>query len=122
MSELAIQNLEQHQVQLDEDGVLVAVSRQALNETLDYIDSLRKEIEEVKFALQVEENDNEYNCAEKDKLKEENERLKACLKFAKHALEPYDDVKPRNWLTDKDNLREAHQSILKILAPQIEGK
>ncbi len=37
---------------------------------------LNKELEEVKFALQVEEHDNEYNCAERDKLKEENERLK----------------------------------------------
>lgn len=42
-------------------------------------DELRQELEEVKFALQVEENDNEYNCAEKDRLKEENERLRRAL-------------------------------------------
>lgn len=60
--------------------------------------------------------------AEIEKLTQEVERLRSCLKFAKHALEPYDDVKPRNWLTDKDNLRDAHQAILKILAPYIEEK
>ncbi len=40
---------------------------------------ITKELEEIKFALQVEEHDNEYNCAEKDKLKAENARLRAVL-------------------------------------------
>ena len=35
--------------------------------------------EELEFALSVEEHDNEYNCAEKDKLKAENARLRAVL-------------------------------------------
>jgi Mg2+ and Co2+ transporter CorA len=82
MSELAIQDLKQHQGQLDEDGCFVAVSRQALNETLDYVDSLRQELEEIKFALQVEEHDNEYSCNKIDKLEAENTRLRDALKSA----------------------------------------
>lgn len=33
----AIQSLDNHQEQLDHDGVMVGVSRQALQEVLDYI-------------------------------------------------------------------------------------
>jgi predicted metal-dependent hydrolase len=85
---------------------------EALKE-LEEVGLSKKTINTIRKALEAKE---------PEELRQEVERLRACLKFAKHALEPYDDVKPRNWLTDKDNLREAHQSILKILAPQIEGK
>jgi hypothetical protein len=34
------------------------------------------------------------------------------------ALEPYDDVKPRNWVTDRKNLAEAHQ----LLQPFTKGE
>ena len=37
---------------------------------------LTKELEEIKFALQVEEHDNEYSCNKIDKLEAENARLK----------------------------------------------
>lgn len=43
MSELAIQNLKQYQDQLDENGIFVGVSRQALDEALAYIDTLQAE-------------------------------------------------------------------------------
>jgi hypothetical protein len=109
MSELAIQDLEQHQGQLDEDGCFVAVSRQALNETLDYIDSLRQELEEVKFALQVEEHDNEYNCAEKDRLKEDNERLRVALESIANS-------------TCCDKCNQASLVAREALAPHIEKK
>jgi hypothetical protein len=42
---------------------------------------ITKELEEIKLALQIEEHDNEYNCAERDKLKEENARLRALTEW-----------------------------------------
>ena len=44
----------------------------------------------------------------------EDELLKA-LEECKFALEPYDDVKPRNWETDRVRLRYAHQSVVKAI-------
>jgi transcription elongation factor Elf1 len=71
--------------------------------------------EELKFALQVEENDNEYNCAEKDRLKKENERLKgALIDISNGCLVPPDGGSP----TFDDLVECAKQA----LAPQIEGK
>lgn len=44
-------------------------------------------------------------------------RLVEALRKAKFALDPYDDVKPRNWVTDRENLRRAHQTVSEALAP-----
>lgn len=40
----AVENLRQHQRQLDMDGIFVGVSRQALDEVLDYIEADREAI------------------------------------------------------------------------------
>ena len=42
----AIYNLREHQQQLDMDGIMVGVSRQALEETLDYVTSLERQLAE----------------------------------------------------------------------------
>lgn len=42
----AVENLRQHQRQLDMDGIFVGVSRQALEEVLDYIEADRAAIRE----------------------------------------------------------------------------
>lgn len=40
------------------------------------------------------------------------EALEAC----ESALEPYNDVKPRDWKTDRENLRRAHESARAALS------
>lgn len=112
MSELAIQDLEQHHGQLDEDGCSVAVSRQALNETLDYVDSLRQKLEEIKFALQVEEHDNKYNCNKIDKLEAENARLKGL----------YGIIDGQKIIIKELEDKVKELTEWKPTAPQIEGK
>lgn len=42
--------------------------------------------------------------------------LVEALKFAQFALEPWDDVKPRDWKSDRENLKRAHQKIKQALA------
>lgn len=37
------------------------------------------------------------------------------LKQCRIALEPYDDIKPRDWKTDRERLRYAHQSVCDAL-------
>ena len=38
-------------------------------------------------------------------------QLVEVLEFCRFSLEPYDDIKPRDWKTDRENLRRAHQQI-----------
>jgi len=49
-------------------------------------------------------------------------RVMAKVRFAP---EPYDDVKPRDWVSDRKNLQRAHQEIKEMLAElttRIEGE
>lgn len=48
-----------------------------------------------------------------------NELLEA-LKQCRLALEPYDDVKPRDWKTDREKLAFAHQAARAAIA-KVEG-
>ena len=38
------------------------------------------------------------------------------LKTLQFYLEPYDDIKPRDWVTDRKNLRIAHQLLQALLS------
>lgn len=38
------------------------------------------------------------------------------LEQCRFALEPYDDIKPRDWKSDRENLRRAHQTARAALA------
>ncbi|MBC7201893.1 MAG: hypothetical protein H5U29_00015 [Pusillimonas sp.] len=42
--------------------------------------------------------------------------LRDVLERCRLALEPYDDVKPRDWKSDRENLRYAHQAVCDALA------
>jgi hypothetical protein len=47
-----------------------------------------------------------------------NERLQIAVKaiyVMRNALEPYDDIKPRDWKTDREKLREAHNMAIAAL-------
>ena len=46
----------------------------------------------------------------------EVQALRDALERCRFALEPYDDIKPRNWVTDRENLRDAHQAARAALA------
>lgn len=48
--------------------------------------------------------------------------LKDVLDQCRLALEPYDDVKPRDWKTDRENLRHAHQAVCITLAAMEQKK
>lgn len=45
----------------------------------------------------------------------EIDRLREALEIARFALEPYDDEKPRDWITDRANIRKAHQTVKQAL-------
>lgn len=56
-------------------------------------------------------------------LESEITTLKSALKVAhenldaiRFAVEPYDDIKPRDWKSDRANLRDAHQCAIEALA------
>lgn len=46
----------------------------------------------------------------------EVQALRDALEKCRFALEPYDDIKPRDWVTDRQNLRSAHQAARAALA------
>lgn len=46
----------------------------------------------------------------------EVEALRDALEQCRFALEPYDDIKPRDWKSDRENLRYAHQAVCAALA------
>lgn len=96
MSELAINNLREEQTQLDEDGVFVGVSRQALEETLYYIDSLRQEVERLRACLEWCQENTYHIGGEVTSTKAEAEVKKLC--------------------------REQYNKCNEALAPHIEGK
>ena len=44
------------------------------------------------------------------------QQLVEALEFCRFSLEPYDDIKPRDWRSDRENLRRAHQQAKAALA------
>lgn len=46
----------------------------------------------------------------------EVQALREALEKCRFALEPYDDIKPRDWVTDRQNLRRAHEAARAALA------
>lgn len=42
--------------------------------------------------------------------------VRDALELCRFALEPYNDIKPRDWSTDRQNLRFAHEDAVKALA------
>ena len=50
-----------------------------------------------------------------------NAELLEALKKCQFALEPYDDIKPRDWKTDRERLAAAHQVAIEALS-KAEGR
>lgn len=59
--------------------------------------------------------------AELRRLHAINAGLVDALKKCQFALEPYDDIKPRDWKTDRERLAVAHQVAIEALA-KAEGR
>ena len=53
---------------------------------------------------------------QRDLLRTQNNQLVKALDECRFALEPYDDVKPRDWKSDKEKLARAHQTAQAALA------
>ena len=49
-------------------------------------------------------------------LRKQRDELLAALERCRFALEPYDDIKPRDWKSDRLNLRDAHQAAVAAIA------
>ena len=60
-------------------------------------------------------------AAELRRLHAINAELVEALKKCQFALEPYDDIKPRDWKTDRERLAVAHQVAIEALA-KAEGR
>lgn len=60
-------------------------------------------------------------AAELRRLHAINAELVEALKKCQFALEPYDDIKPRDWKTDRERLAVAHQVAIDALA-KAEGR
>lgn len=115
----AIQNLREHQQQLDADGIMVGVSRQAVAETLTEIGRLRAELSYTKNAvdkfkvygarglvediaiLTQELSDSRAVLAEMDKLvaglRERNAEAVQCLKDCVLLLEITEKIRNPSW-------------------------
>ena len=59
--------------------------------------------------------------AELRRLHALNAELVEALKKCQFALEPYDDIKPRDWKTDRERLAVAHQVAIEALS-KAEGR
>lgn len=53
--------------------------------------------------------------AAEEAIKQRDDLL-AALERCRFALEPYDDIKPRDWKSDRLNLRDAHQVAVAAIA------
>ena len=51
-----------------------------------------------------------------EEITNQRDELLAALERCRFALEPYDDIKPRDWKSDRLNLREAHQAAVAAIA------
>jgi hypothetical protein len=49
-------------------------------------------------------------------LRKQRDELLTALERCRFALEPYDDIKPRDWKSDRLNLRDAHQVAVAAIA------
>lgn len=49
-------------------------------------------------------------------LRKQRDELLAALERCRFALEPYDDIKPRDWKSDRLSLRDAHQVAVAAIA------
>ena len=49
-------------------------------------------------------------------LEKQRDELLAALDRCRFALEPYDDIKPRDWKSDRLNLRDAHNEAVAAIA------
>lgn len=47
---------------------------------------------------------------------EDLKQVRDALELCRFSLEPYDDIKPRDWSTDRQNLRFAHEDAKKALS------
>jgi hypothetical protein len=56
------------------------------------------------------------------RLEGERDELMGALKQCQEALEPYDDIKPRDWKTDRERLSRAHQTVSGLLAKYKEAE
>ena len=57
-----------------------------------------------------------YDQAAIDGLVKQRDELLAALDECRLALEPYDDIKPRDWSTDRQRLAMAHQKARSAIA------
>lgn len=64
---------------------------------------------------------NKDAAAELRRLHAVNAELLGALKKCQFALEPYDDIKPRDWKTDRERLAAAHQVAIEALS-KAEGR
>ena len=55
-------------------------------------------------------------CDAYEDIAKQREELLAALERCRFALEPYDDIKPRDWKSDRLNLRDAHQVAVAAIA------
>lgn len=46
------------------------------------------------------------------------QKMREALEQARLALEPYDDVKPRDWISDRQRIKTAHALVVEALAQQ----
>lgn len=46
------------------------------------------------------------------------QKMREALDQARLALEPYDDVKPRDWISDRQRISRAHALVVEALAQQ----
>lgn len=51
-----------------------------------------------------------------EEITKQRDELLAALERCRFALEPYDDIKPRDWKSDRANLRNAHQLVVAVIA------
>lgn len=49
-------------------------------------------------------------------LRRERDELLELVCDIRFILEPYDDIKPRDWKSDRENLRRAHQACVELVA------
>ena len=89
----------------------------------DEIVSLRKQRDELLSDLAEAKRSAEFNFEQYQDVGrllheecEKTEKLLAALERCRFALEPYDDIKPRDWKSDRLNLREAHQAAVAAIA------
>ena len=73
----AISALREHQQQLDPDGIMVGVSRQALEETLCYVEELEQRIDELEAFIGKQSREWAEQRREIHRLQADNAELRA---------------------------------------------